>query len=63
VVIVTGDAGVTCLAMLTPSRFRELTCSTLIIRRENDIVVRKQADMIEIVLLSNDPRIRSRKHK
>ena len=61
--IVTGDAGVTCLAMFTSSGFRELTGSTLIIQRENDIVVRKQADMIEIVLLSNDPRIRSRKHK
>ena len=62
-VIVAGDAGVTCFAMLTPSGFRELTSSTFIIGGKNDIVVGKQIDMIQIVLLRNNPRIRSRKHE
>jgi hypothetical protein len=60
--IVTCDADSTCITVFTPCGFRKLTRPTLVMRRKQHIIIRKNVNMCQIILRRHNPRIRFRKN-
>lgn len=59
-VIMTGNAGIACIAMFTPGWFGEETCPTLIMRNKQNMVIWKRIDVCNVILGCYYSRVRFR---